>query len=736
LKNDRDRGRRSRLMGLIVVACVAACGLARVAAAAAPVGARDGRPVIAQPLLTYEQKMAWILMLEDRRILKDAVPFPAPAVPAPPVGKKAKTAPIQIPPPSPDLARLLTDAEARIRRRAALAIGRVGLADGVTLLAPVLAKDPEPEVRQMAGFAMGLIGNRAAVPALRAAFGDSSPLVQGRAAEALGLIGDPSAAPAIATMVAGCAKLPAFVALAPDDLTYPQPPEIEACRLGIVALTRLKAWDALAPVVLTNDGTAVSRWWPVAFALGRMEDPRARPALLAFAHADDGPIARAFAVRGLGTQKVAEAEPLLLGLVAGWKADPRSAVQAIRALGQLGTANAAPALRTLALTKDLDPNLRLETLTALTALRDTKSYSLMLDSLTDAWPAIRAAALRGAQAIEPDSFVAVLSGLDPETHVSVRTALVSILTKVDPESAISRLRLMAADKDARVAAAAISALAELKAPDLGPMLLGFLGHDDVMVRAAAAGAIGDLTIAGGAEALTKAYRAGVRDTWYNARAASLTALKAYGAGTALPVLREALQDKDWAIRVRAAQLMRDLDPNADVASAMRPGPARPEADYTRPSLISPPVSPHVFFDTIKGTIEIELYVLDAPQTCENFLRLARQGYFTGVAIHRVVPNFVVQDGDPRGDGEGSPGYTIRDEINEQPYLRGTVGMALEWADTGGSQWFVTHSPQPHLDGRYTVFGRVVAGLDVVDRIQQWDVIKAVRTWDGVAMTAK
>lgn len=135
-------------------------------------------------------------------------------------------------------------------------------------------------------------------------------------------------------------------------------------------------------------------------------------------------------------------------------------------------------------------------------------------------------------------------------------------------------------------------------------------------------------------------------------------------------------------------------------------------------------------------MEIELFVLDAPQTCDNFLRLARDGYFSGVAIHRVVPNFVVQDGDRRGDGEGGPGYSIRDEINEQPYLRGTVGMALEWADTGGSQWFVTHSPQPHLDGRYTVFGRVVAGMDVVDRLQQWDVIRKVSTWDGVAMTTR
>jgi cyclophilin family peptidyl-prolyl cis-trans isomerase len=242
-----------------------------------------------------------------------------------------------------------------------------------------------------------------------------------------------------------------------------------------------------------------------------------------------------------------------------------------------------------------------------------------------------------------------------------------------------------------------------------------------------------LKVAGAETALAKAYRDGVRDGSYAARAAALSALRQFGAPAAMPVLREALADKDWAVRVRAAALIRELDPQADVASAMRPGPSRPATEYARPSLVNPAVSPHVYLDTDKGTIEIELAVLDAPQTCANVLRLAQEGAFTGVAIHRVVPNFVVQDGDPRGDGEGSPGYTIRDEINQVPYLRGTVGMALEWADTGGSQWFVTHSPQPQLDGRYTVFGRVVAGMEVVDVIQQWDVIRQVRTWDGVEM---
>jgi cyclophilin family peptidyl-prolyl cis-trans isomerase len=182
--------------------------------------------------------------------------------------------------------------------------------------------------------------------------------------------------------------------------------------------------------------------------------------------------------------------------------------------------------------------------------------------------------------------------------------------------------------------------------------------------------------------------------------------------------------------VRAAELLHELDPSAPTANTIRPVPGSPVTAYNAPEMLNPTYSPHAYIDTSKGTIEIELNVLDAPQTAWNFVSLARKGFFNGLQIHRVVPDFVVQDGDPRGDGSGGPGYTIRDELNDKPYVRGTVGMALEWRDTGGSQFFITLSPQPHLDAKYTVFGRVVNGMDVVDRLQQLDVIQQVRIWDG------
>jgi cyclophilin family peptidyl-prolyl cis-trans isomerase len=305
-----------------------------------------------------------------------------------------------------------------------------------------------------------------------------------------------------------------------------------------------------------------------------------------------------------------------------------------------------------------------------------------------------------------------------------------LLADLPEEISLDRLRGMLQDEDKRVRPAVLGALVRLHPADLSTILVEQLEEPDFVVRAAAARHLGELKPAGGADALRQAYTDGLPDSAYEARAAALEALTSYGAAEAADTLTEALTDKDWAVRIRAAALLTRLDPASNAADAIRPVSGQPPVPYDDPRLIGPEVSPRGFIETAHGTIEFELTVLDAPQTTRNFMALARKGFFNGLQVHRVVPNFVVQDGDPRGDGHGGPGYTIRDELNDRPYLRGTVGMALNWADTGGSQFFITHSPQPHLDGRYTVFGRVVNGMDVVDRMRTGDVIQRVRIWDG------
>ena len=179
------------------------------------------------------------------------------------------------------------------------------------------------------------------------------------------------------------------------------------------------------------------------------------------------------------------------------------------------------------------------------------------------------------------------------------------------------------------------------------------------------------------------------------------------------------------MRVRAAELLKTLDPDRCDTAAGDPSraPGSRRSRYDDAGLIDPKVSPHVFFETDKGTIEIELDVLDAPLTCDNFIALVGKGYFEGLQVHRLVPDFVVQDGDPRGDGEGGPGTPSATSSTRGRTCAALSGMALDWRDTGGSQFFITYCPQPHLDARYTVFGRVITGMEVVDKLTQWDVLR-------------
>ena len=127
-----------------------------------------------------------------------------------------------------------------------------------------------------------------------------------------------------------------------------------------------------------------------------------------------------------------------------------------------------------------------------------------------------------------------------------------------------------------------------------------------------------------------------------------------------------------------------------------------------------------------GEIRMEFFPGDAPKTVENFVTLAKKGFYDGLTFHRVVPDFVVQGGCPKGDGTGGPGHTIEAEFNAQKHVRGTVAMArAQHPDSAGSQFYICYGPTPHLDGNYTVFGRVVAGLEHVDRITQGDRMTSV-----------
>jgi cyclophilin family peptidyl-prolyl cis-trans isomerase len=662
---------------------------------------------VAPPPATYEQKVAAILRLEDRRVLETA-PSPPPAITS--------------------LVPLLADDEGRVRRRAALAIGRTGLAAGVAPLVGVLANDREPEVRAMAAFALGLIGDGTAAAPLLTALTETDPRVQGRAAEALGLIGHKAASTPIARMVSTHVRAGVLAPIDPDELGHPLPPPVEAVRLGAYALVRLDDITALRTAVLTADGAPASDWWPLAYAMQRIGHADALPVLRGWL-TRGGALTRAFAVKGLAGLKDTASRPSLEALAADARQPMAVRAQAVRGLGAIADARSAATLTAL-----LPPSsagaLRLEAAAAIAALARPALAESLIDYLEDDWAPLRAAAQAAMAHSDPDAFMPVLSGLFNDEEWSVRAALATTLGTLTPDAAGPRLTQLAGDADAKVAAAALRALTKVKLPGAEARVINALAHADPVVRAAAAEGVAALKPAGAAEALARAFEAAKNDTTYVARAAVLAALAAVEGPAAVPRLTAALSDPEWAVRVRAATLLTGLAP-ATPAQAARPAPANVESALEAvDEMAAPAYSPHAYVRTSRGELRIELAVLDAPRTVANFIALVRKGFFDGVRLHRVVPDFVVQDGDPRGDGEGGPGYAIRDELNERPYLRGTVGMALDWKDTGGSQFFITHSPQPHLDARYTVFGQVVEGMAVVDRLEPWDVIQSVRVWDG------
>lgn len=201
----------------------------------------------------------------------------------------------------------------------------------------------------------------------------------------------------------------------------------------------------------------------------------------------------------------------------------------------------------------------------------------------------------------------------------------------------------------------------------------------------------------------------------------LESLARLSAAPALPILERYLSDPALAVRRKAAELLTTLTSKRPEVSTSITTATVDWSFFTRFSR-----NPLATIETTKGTIVLELFIEEAPFTVQNFIRLAEAKFYDGVRFHRVVPNFVVQGGDPKGDGTGGPPYSIRSEFTRRRFERGMLGMASAGKDTEGSQFFIMHSYHPHLDGRYSAFGLVKKGLDVVDRIEVGDRILSVR----------
>ena len=504
----------------------------------------------------------------------------------------------------------------------------------------------------------------------------------------------------------------------------------EAWRLGPDAPV-----SALLPFM---DDTLLSLRTAAVYSLGRLRAPAAGNRMLVLLRDSDGYV-RSLAARSL-TRAFADSARLAHSAVtdllvrAADDANGGVRVNAIRSLA--GYQDSTLAGRVVARLDDPLPGVQVttaETLGQLGGPEATRGLSRAASGKGSF--GFRRAALLGLARVDTAAFATAATRWRQSQDWRERAAAAEGTAVAGPGPAPAFLT----DRDARVVATGLQAWSgEVDGPDSALLAAArrLLSHQDAAVRSVAADAVARAADPADLSALARMYGATRRDSFPEAALSALNgilAIRKSGAAGQARVDREFLVT---SIRPDNYLLRRWAEDNWPEA-ATRWGPAYPVAtgrslqdyrDLASHYLVGPDsvTRPHVIIETeSRGPIEIALLGPDAPLTVDNFLRLVDRHFFDRNRWNRVVANFVVQDGDPRGDGFGGPGGAIRDEINPNRYDTAVLGMALSGPDTGMSQWFINLSPQPHLDGTYTVFGKVVAGGGILGRITQGDVIRSI-----------
>jgi len=668
-----------------------------------------------------------------------------------------------------------------LRKRAALAAGRIGDDRAVPALSLLLEKDPDAQVRAMAAFALGETESAKAAEAILKALTNEKEEgdVRARAAEAAGKIA--------AANKPSAEKLGEAILDALDNEAQRSKQNKQLVLLGLTAVSRAnpEEGDFVTAKFLTNLDAGVRA--TAANTLTRLRAKNANDILHALLLSDDEPVVRANAARALGAAEDKSAFNLLLE-AALEDEDSRVRVSSIRALGGLKNAQAADKLlehgtmllaeyKKSKLPTPSEKNELLEIATTLGRLLPNSKNENAVAFLRALAAADRYSSSETDIAlakVDPGKFSDYLLNRPGEYKNTWQAAIAGAqgLTEwakledtkenKDLRNAITKelnghLKLfLEGSKEALPAIAvpdALNAYAAFKPDDLDEVLRHSLMINDVFVRAAAAGLLAEQPPSkANFDALKTAFHMSLlKDKEYNdAQLAMMDALFKIDKKNAVGPLLSGVSMPDYLVRKKAFELLRTPGLDKDMPglptmleSAVKDNddkvkPYRPlfgtklgqvlntAADYTR-AVSRKNGQVRAVITTEKGVFTIGLLPEDAPLTVDNFIKLANANYFNGVMVHRVVPNFVMQDGDPRGDGNGGPGWSIRCEINMVPFERGAVGMALSGKDTGGSQWFVTHSPQPHLDGGYTVFGKVnEADMKVVDLIARGDKIISIK----------
>ncbi|CAN5320029.1 hypothetical protein BH10ACI2_BH10ACI2_07440 [soil metagenome] len=689
---------------------------------------------------------------------------------------------------------MLNNVNPAVRYRAALAAGRIGDDKAIDGLMALLSDSSSVEVPMMAAFAIGEIesvkGAKVVIAQLRSQMTSQTvvhtPQLAARLIEAAGKIAAANSRDPVAKEL-GKVILESLASEAVDSYASASDTYRDFVVAGLTAalrtlpegadavvakfltskdarirgdagnaLSRLRAKNANAALrnMLANDTDAVARS-RAASALGAAEDKDAFDILLKAATADIDSRVRVSAIRSLGSLKDIKAiEGLIdhgIGLLAATK-------------GRENTAEKSELLELASALSRIVPNSNNEKVVAfLQSLRVTDRFRSTETEIAMATvaPAKYVADFRLTNTGYGDWHAAgsyalgirvLAASKDEGLKIKARDALMAFVagmkTSVKPAYQAEMTKAMPELQGAVVA---------FKPDNLDQILRDALANDDVNIRASAAGAIDDRPLSKeNVEALRKAFTLSlVRDKGSNdAQLAILSALYKLDKKEAAGTLLVALNAPDYLVRKRAFELLADKDlqkelpgisTSLEVARSKHKDQILPyapafgtklgqvlntNADYRR-ALSRKDGSVKAVLTTGKGVFTIVFNPEEAPLTVDNFVKLARSGYFNGLEVHRVVANFVMQDGDPRGDGNGGPPWSIRCEVNMLPFDRGAVGMALSGKDTGGSQWFVDHSPAPHLDGGYTVFGHVnEKDMKVVDDIVRGDRIMKVTIVEG------
>jgi cyclophilin family peptidyl-prolyl cis-trans isomerase/HEAT repeat protein len=626
-----------------------------------------------------------------------------------------------------------------VRRRAATAAGRTGDPAAAPFLMDVLASDPSAAVRADAAFALGLLGDTSAavVDALRrAAPRDWIPVRTEEATVVVEVVG------ALGKLRSDAARAHVVDVL---RRVYPADDPLSS-RIAAEAL--LAVWR-----FPSGAGRAVSAArflghpepelrWRAALALVRMGGRESAERLLPRLE-DQDPEVRALAARAIAAPAAdsagiaSSAVPALLEALRD--SHPHVRINAVRALATFR--ERAPMDSIVALLRDPDPNVSVAVAGALASFGDAAVPGLgafVADPMI--LTAVRAAGLATLAAIQPRPAALVATewagGEFEARYAAARTAPALGWPLARP-----LLAALMVDPDPRVAVAATDAAATLATAgpegpaagtdELRDLLLAAIGSRYARQRTIALRGVAPVLRPEDAGAVLAAYEAASHEPGSVATAVAavraLGSLKARAPDAAAAFFGRFDPVDDRWIRRAVADTLGAGWGAAPVAAAS-------EDDEFYRDLVRWYVAPGLegrgrpvaIITTPHGDMRVELLPDEAPLTVHNFMTLAAAGYYDGGVWHRVVPNFVIQDGAPAGDPSGGPGWTIRDEINRVRYDRGLMGMALAGPDTGGSQWFITHAPQPHLDGGYTIFGRLVGGERVLDRVVQGEPVISIR----------